>query len=235
MGTKTSFTTSFFNINQRYVGTSYQQSAFGGNLRLGTPLWDERVRLFYGPTLVGASTSRLLRRRRTLRRGLPLDGVEPFLTWSDSACLPGVIRFRAAPVTASRPDLAGDPGRDGGVHRYELERLVVAHTINDRTVLNLSLKTGGSMPRGFVLMTDSTSSVGCNIRQGAARLSGEPGGRPHTVISSSATRMARPMTAAMPSLLHRGALYQVHGYDLHVGFSMPAACGMASATSRSPI
>ena len=51
LGTKTSMSTSFFDIDQRYSGTTFRQEALGGNVRFGTPLpWDEASRLFYGYT-----------------------------------------------------------------------------------------------------------------------------------------------------------------------------------------
>jgi outer membrane protein insertion porin family len=155
LGTKTSLSTSFFDINQRYIGTSFRQQALGGNVRLGTPLpMDEASRLFYGYTWQRIDLE------ATDGDDSRFSGEYPRTESSVSLSLVRDTRLpRLHPIQGARhsvgADLAGGIlGGTIGFHKYELESSWFAPTVNDRTVLNLSLKAGGIDATGFVPLTE---------------------------------------------------------------------------------
>jgi outer membrane protein insertion porin family len=155
MGTKTSLSTSFFNINQRYIGTSFRQEALGGNVRLGTPLpWDEASRLFYGYTWQRIDLEATDGDDSRFRGEYPRTESSISLSLVRDTRLP-----RLHPIQGARHSLGADVaggifGGTVGFHKYELESSWFAPTINDRTVLNLSLKAGGIDDTGFVPLTE---------------------------------------------------------------------------------
>jgi outer membrane protein insertion porin family len=155
MGTKTSLSTSFFNINQRYIGTSFRQEALGGNLRLGTPLpWDEASRLFYGYTWQRIDLEATDGDDSRFRGEYPRTESSVSLSLVRDTRLP-----RLHPIQGARHSLGADVaggifGGTVGFHKYELESSWFAPTINDRTVLNLSIKAGGIDDTGFVPLTE---------------------------------------------------------------------------------
>jgi outer membrane protein insertion porin family len=155
MGTKTSLSTSFFNINQRYIGTSFRQEALGGNVRLGTPLpWDEASRLFYGYTWQRIDLEATDGDDSRFRGEYPRTESSVSLSLVRDTRLP-----RLHPIQGARHSLGADIaggifGGTVGFHKYELESSWFAPTINDRTVLNLSLKAGGIDDTGFVPLTE---------------------------------------------------------------------------------
>lgn len=155
MGTKTSLSTSFFNINQRYIGTSFRQQALGGSMRLGTPLpWDEAARIFYGYTWQRIDLEATDGDNSRFRGQYPRTESSVTLSLVRDTRLP-----RLHPIQGARHsigvDLAGGPlGGTVGFHKYELETSWFAPTLNDRTVLNLSLQAGGINSTGFVPLTE---------------------------------------------------------------------------------
>lgn len=155
MGTKTSLSTSFFNINQRYIGTSFRQQALGGSMRLGTPLpWDEAARIFYGYTWQRIDLEATDGDDSRFRGQYPRTESSVTLSLVRDTRLP-----RLHPIQGARHsigvDLAGGPlGGTVGFHKYELETSWFAPTLNDRTVLNLSLQAGGINSTGFVPLTE---------------------------------------------------------------------------------
>lgn len=155
MGTKTSLSTSFFNINQRYIGTSFRQQALGGSMRLGTPLpWDEAARIFYGYTWQRIDLEATDGDDSRFRGEYPRTESSVTLSLVRDTRLP-----RLHPIQGARHsigvDLAGGPlGGTVGFHKYELETSWFAPTLNDRTVLNLSLQAGGINATGFVPLTE---------------------------------------------------------------------------------
>lgn len=155
LGSRTSFSTSFFNINRRYIGTSFRQDALGGNIRFGTPLpWDDAARFFYGYKWQRIDLqsnddddSRFAdeypRRESSVNLGLVRDTRLP----------------RRHPVQGARhnlsTDLAGGPfGGSVDFQKVEFETSWFAPTYNDRTVLNLLLKAGGINGSGFVPLNE---------------------------------------------------------------------------------
>jgi outer membrane protein insertion porin family len=155
LGTKTSLSTSFFNINQRYIGTSFRQEALGGNVRLGTPLpADEASRVFYGYTWQRIDLE------ATDGDDSRFQGEYPRTESSVAVSLVRDTRLpRLHPIQGARhsveADLAGGIlGGSVGFQKYEFESSWFAPTINDRTVLNLSLKAGGINATGFVPLTE---------------------------------------------------------------------------------
>ena len=155
LGTKTSMSTSFFNINQRYIGTSFRQQALGGNVRLGTPLpWDEASRLFYGYTWQRIDLE------ATDGDDSRFQGEYPRTESSISLSLVRDTRLpRLHPIQGARHSVGADMaggflGGTVGFRKYEFETSWFAPTLNDRTVLNLALKTGGIATTGFVPLTE---------------------------------------------------------------------------------
>lgn len=155
MGTKTSMSTSFFNVNQRYVGTNFRQSAFGGNLRLGTPLpWDEASRLFYGYTWQRIDLEATDGDESRFAEEYPRTESSISLSLVRDTRLPRLHSIQGARHSIETNMAGGILGGTVGFQKYELETTWFAPTINDRTVLNLTLKTGGIDPTGFVPLTE---------------------------------------------------------------------------------
>ncbi|HEY7473138.1 MAG TPA: outer membrane protein assembly factor BamA [Gemmatimonadota bacterium] len=155
MGTKTSLSTSFFNINQRYIGTSFRQEALGGNLRLGTPLpWDEASRLFYGYTWQRIDLEATDGDDSRFQGEYPRTESSVSLSLVRDTRLPRLHPIQGARHSVGADFAGGILGGTVGFHKYELESSWFAPTINDRTVLNLSLKTGGIDATGFVPLTE---------------------------------------------------------------------------------
>lgn len=155
MGTKTSMSTSFFNINQRYIGTSFRQEALGGNVRLGTPLpWDEASRLFYGYTWQRIDLEATDGDDSRFRGEYPRTESSVSLSLVRDTRLPRLHPIQGARHSVGADIAGGIFGGTVGFHKYELESSWFAPTINDRTVLNLSLKAGGIDDTGFVPLTE---------------------------------------------------------------------------------
>lgn len=155
LGTKTSLSTSFFDINQRYSGTSFRQEALGGNVRLGTPLpWDEASRVFYGYTWQRIDLEATDGDDSSFEDEYPRTESSVSLSLVRDTRLP-----RLHPIQGARHSLGADLA--GGIlagtvgfRKYELESSWFAPTLNDRTVLNLSLKAGGINATGFTPVTE---------------------------------------------------------------------------------
>jgi outer membrane protein insertion porin family len=155
MGTKTSLSTSFFNINQRYIGTSFRQEALGGNVRLGTPLpWDEASRFFYGYTWQRIDLEATDGDDSRFRGEYPRTESSVSLSLVRDTRLPRLHPIQGARHSVGADVAGGIFGGTVGFHKYELESSWFAPTINDRTVLNLSLKAGGIDDTGFVPLTE---------------------------------------------------------------------------------
>lgn len=155
LGTTTSLSTSFFDINQRYSGTSFRQEALGGNVRLGTPLpWDEASRVFYGYTWQRIDLEATDGDDSSFEDEYPRTESSVSLSLVRDTRLP-----RLHPIQGARHSLGADLA--GGIlagtvgfRKYELETSWFAPTLNDRTVLNLSLKAGGINATGFIPVTE---------------------------------------------------------------------------------
>lgn len=152
LGTKTSASVSFFDIDRRFVNTTFRRNMTGGSLRFGTPLpWDDATRFLYG--------------YRWQRIDLEAGDDERFDEFprTESSVNLAIVRDtrlpRRHPIQGARhsirADLAGGPmGGTVGFQKYELESSWFAPTINDRTVLNLRFEAGGINPTGFVPLTE---------------------------------------------------------------------------------
>ncbi|MDX1622775.1 MAG: outer membrane protein assembly factor BamA [Gemmatimonadota bacterium] len=154
LDTKTSASFSFFDIDRRFINTSFRQDAIGGNVRFGTPLpWDDATRFFYG-----------YRWQR-----IDLDAVGDDDRFGDeyprteSSLNFGLVRDtrlpRRHPIQGARHsldvDLAGGPlGGTIGFRKYEVESSWFAPTFSERTVLNLRFQVGGIDATGFVPLTE---------------------------------------------------------------------------------
>lgn len=156
LGSKTSASLTFFDLDRRFVNNSFRQDAIGGSVRFGTPLpGDDATRIIYGyqwqhidleaddeddtrfageyPRTESSVNLGLVRDTRLPRRH-PLQGAMHSLTM----------------------DLAGGPlGGNVGFQKYQFETSWFAPTfIQDRTTLNLSFKTGGINTTRFVPLTE---------------------------------------------------------------------------------
>jgi outer membrane protein insertion porin family len=156
MGSKTSASVTFFDLDRRFVNNAFRQDAIGGSVRFATPLpWDDATRVLYGyrwqhidleaddeddarfagqyPRTESSVTLGLVRDTRLPRRH-PLQGAMHSLTM----------------------DVAGGPmGGNVGFQKYQFETSWFAPTfIEDRTTLNLSFKTGGINDSRFVPLTE---------------------------------------------------------------------------------
>jgi len=156
LGSKTSASVTFFDLDRRFVNNAFRQDAIGGSVRFGTPLpWDDATRFFYGyrwqhinleaddeddtrfageyPRTESSVNLGLVRDTRLPRRH-PLQGAMHSLTM----------------------DVAGGPlGGNVGFQKYQFETSWYAPTfIEDRTTLNLSFKTGGINSTRFVPLTE---------------------------------------------------------------------------------
>lgn len=155
MGTKTSLSVSFFDIDRRFINTSFRQDALGASLRFGTPLpWDNATRLFYGYQWQRIDLESTIADDERFGEQYPR---------TESAVTLGLVRDtrlpRLHPIQGARhslnAELAGGPlGGNVGYQKYEMESSWFAPTFNERTVLNLKLQVGGINPTGFVPLTD---------------------------------------------------------------------------------
>ncbi|MDX1660545.1 MAG: outer membrane protein assembly factor BamA [Gemmatimonadota bacterium] len=156
LGSKTSLSVSAFDIDRRFINTSFRQDALGGSVRFGTPLpWDDASRLFYGYQW------------QRIDLESTIDGDDDRFgeqyPRTESAISLGLVRDtrlpRRHPIQGARhslnAELAGGPlGGTVGYQKYEMETSWFAPTYNDRTVLNLKLQVGGINGTGFVPLTD---------------------------------------------------------------------------------
>jgi len=156
LGSKTSASVTFFDLDRRFVNNAFRQDAIGGSVGFGTPLpWDDATRILYGyrwqhidleaddeddtrfageyPRTESSVNVGLVRDTRLPRRH-PLQGAMHRLTM----------------------DVAGGPlGGNVGFQKYQFETSWYAPTfIEDRTTLNLSFKTGGINASRFVPLTE---------------------------------------------------------------------------------
>jgi outer membrane protein insertion porin family len=155
MGTTTSLSTSFFNINQRYQGTSFRQEALGGSVRLGTPVpWDEASRLFYGYTWQRIDLEATDGDDSNYSEEYPRTESSVSLSLVRDTRLPRLHPIQGARHSLGTDMAGGFLGGTVGFHKYEFETSWFAPTINDRTVLNLLLKAGGINATGFVPVTE---------------------------------------------------------------------------------
>jgi len=156
LGSKTSASFSFFDLDRRFVNTSFRQDAVGGTVRFGTPLpWDDATRVFYGYSWQRIDLE--------ARDGDDSRFDEDFPRTESSVQL-GVVRDtrlpRNHPIIGARHsinvDMAGGPlGGSVGFQKFELESSWFAPTSNtDRTTLNLKVKTGAINETRFVPLTD---------------------------------------------------------------------------------
>lgn len=164
LGSRTSASFSFFDINQRYINTGFRQEVIGGNLNFGTPLpWDDASRVFYGYKWQRINlestdeddtrfSEEYPRTESSLRFGLVRDTRLP----------------RQHPVQGARhsvfADYAGGVlGGSVGFHKYEVESSWFAPTYNDRTILNLRFELGGIVDTEFVPLTEQFLLGGVQI------------------------------------------------------------------------
>ncbi|MBW3660289.1 MAG: outer membrane protein assembly factor BamA [Gemmatimonadetes bacterium] len=155
LGSKTSLSVSFFDIDRRFINTSFRQDAIGGSARFGTPLpWDNATRLFYGYQWQRIDLESTIDDDDRFREQYPR---------TESAVTLGLVRDtrlpRRHPIQGARhslnAELAGGPlGGTVGYQKYEMETSWFAPTVNERTVLNLRMQAGGINPTGFVPLTD---------------------------------------------------------------------------------
>jgi outer membrane protein insertion porin family len=154
LGSKTSASVSFFDIDRRFINQSFRQDAIGGNLRFGTPLpWDDAARIFYGykwqridlEATGGGDEDRF-------------SGEYPRIESSVNVALVRDTRLpRRHSIQGARHNLSLDLAGLGGnvaFQKYLFETSWYAPTYNDRTVLNLSLEAGGINATGFVPLTE---------------------------------------------------------------------------------
>jgi outer membrane protein insertion porin family len=152
---KTSMSVSFFDIDRRFINTSFRQNATGGTVRFGTPLpWDDATRVYYGYKWQRVNLESLDEDDTSFSEEYPR---------TESSVTLGLVRDtrlpRIHPVQGSRhsitSDWAGGPlGGSVGFQKYQFETTWYAPTINDRTVLNLTVEGGGINASGFVPLTE---------------------------------------------------------------------------------
>ncbi|HUP02024.1 MAG TPA: outer membrane protein assembly factor BamA [Gemmatimonadota bacterium] len=155
LGSTTSASVSFFDIDRRFINQSFRQDAIGANVRFGTPLpWDDASRFFYGYKW---------QRIDLESTGGGEDRFEGEYPRTESSLNLALVRDtrlpRRHPIQGARHnlsvDLAGGPLQGNvGFHKYLFDTAWFAATFNDRTVLNLSLKTGGIRATRFVPLTE---------------------------------------------------------------------------------
>lgn len=155
LGTKTSMSTSFFDIDQRYSGTTFRQEALGGSVRFGTPLpWDDASRLFYGYTWQRIDLEATDGDDSRFEDEYPRTESSISLSLVRDTRLPRLHPIQGARHSVGADMAGGFLGGTVGFRKYEFESSWFAPTINDRTVLNLVLKTGGIATTGFVPVTE---------------------------------------------------------------------------------
>lgn len=156
LGSKTSASVSFFDIDRRFINQSFRQDAIGGSVRFGTPLpWDDASRVFYG--------------YRWQHIDLEADDDDDSrfagqYPRTESSINLGLVRDTRLPrrhpiqgaLHSLNADLAGGPlGGNVGFQKIQFETSWYAPTfIPDRTTLNLSFKTGGINATRFVPLTE---------------------------------------------------------------------------------
>jgi outer membrane protein insertion porin family len=155
LGSKTSMSISFFNIDRRYINSPFRQDLLGGSVRFGTPLpWDDATRFYYGYKW----------------QRIDLEAVDDDDTQfgeeyprTDSGVTLGLVRDtrlpRLHPIQGARhsltADMSGGPlGGTVGFQKYSFETSWFAPTLNDRTVLNLTFKVGGINETRFVPLSE---------------------------------------------------------------------------------
>ncbi len=152
---RTSMSISFFDIDRRFINTSFRQNAIGGSVRFGTPLpWDDATRVYYGYQWQRVDLTALDEDDARFSGEYPR---------TESSVTLGLVRDTRLPrihsIQGSRhsltSDLAGHVlGGSVGFQKVEFETSWYAPTYNDRTVLNLSVKGGGINASGFVPLTE---------------------------------------------------------------------------------
>lgn len=155
LGSTTSATVSFFDLDRRFNNQPFEQQAIGGSVRFGTPLpWDDASRIFYG--------YKWQRINLQARDETDEDFLDEYPRTESSLNL-ALVRDtrlpRLHPIQGARhslsADLAGGPLQGNvGFQKYLFETSWYAPTFNDRTVLNLSLETGGINTTRFVPLTE---------------------------------------------------------------------------------
>ncbi len=152
---KTSMSVSFFDIDRRFINTSFRQNATGGTVRFGTPLpWDDATRIYYGYKWQRVNLESIDEDDTSFSDEYPR---------TESSVTLGLVRDtrlpRIHPIQGSRhsitSDWAGGPlGGSVGFQKFQFETTWYAPTINDRTVLNLTVEGGGINASGFVPLTE---------------------------------------------------------------------------------
>ena len=155
LGTRTSLSTSFFSFDRRFSNQTFRQDALGGSVRLGTPLpWDNATRVFYGYKWQRVDLEDATGANPEFEEDYPR---------TESSLTLGLVRDtrlpRRHPIQGARHalnvDFAGGPlGGNVGFHKYRFESSWFASTFNDRTTINLKLKTAGINATGFVPITE---------------------------------------------------------------------------------
>lgn len=156
LGSKTSASVSFFDIDRRLINSSFNQEVIGGSVRFGTPLpWDDATRLFYGYKWQRIDIEDRAAGEDRFRGEYPRTESSGNLALIRDTRLP-----RNHPIQGARhslsTDLAGGPlGGNVGFHKYLFETSWFAPTSgSDRTSLNLLFKAGGINATGFVPITE---------------------------------------------------------------------------------
>ncbi len=155
LGTKTSASVSFFDIDRRFINTSFKQQALGGSVRFGTPLpWDDATRFFYGYKWQRIDLEASDQDNTRFRGQYPRTESSLNLGLVRDTRLPRNHPIQGASHSLN-VDLAGGPiGGTTGYQKYEVESSWFAPTYNDRTVLNLKIKAGGINTTRFVPLTE---------------------------------------------------------------------------------
>lgn len=156
LGSTTSASVSFFDIDRRYVNRPFRQDAIGANLRFGTPLpWDDASRILYG-----YKWQRIDLEATDGSDDLFQAGEYPRTESSVNLSLVRDTRLpRRHPIQGARHSLSMDVAGglllgNVGFQKYLFETSWYAPTFSDRTVLNLSLETGGINATSFVPLTE---------------------------------------------------------------------------------
>ena len=152
---RTSMSVSFFDMDRRFINTSFRQNATGGTLRFGTPLpWDDATRIYYGYKWQRVDLEALDDDDTRFREEYPRTESSVTLGLVRDTRLPRVHSVQGARHSLTA-DFAGGP-LAGSVEfqKVQFETAWYAPTINDRTVLNLTVKAGGINASGFVPLTE---------------------------------------------------------------------------------
>lgn len=151
LGSRTSMSVSFFNLDQNFINTSQRQKALGGAVSFSSPApWGQATRLLYGYRLQEIDLESTIGDDDRFRDQYPR---------TESSVNVGIVRDtrlpRVHPIQGARhrivAELAGGPlGGTVGFQKYEFETSWFAPTYGDRMALNLLAKTGGINPGVFV-------------------------------------------------------------------------------------